>query len=94
MTMSCPPLSKTVVSQTCHIFTLIKLNYVGARLCYLPPNSPHYNPATKALQAVQISLQHQDDIVCEEFTMSLIELAVLSINAHDALSWIFDSGYT
>jgi hypothetical protein len=93
MTTSSPSLSKTAVSQSLIVMP-IKLNYIGARLCYLPSNSPHYNPATQALHALKISLQDQDDDVCEEFTLSLIELAVLSINAHDARSWIFDSGYT
>lgn len=69
--------------------------FAGAKLIYLPPYSPDFNPIEQAFHSVKAWLRrHEADAVCPEARPWLIQQAALSITVEDAEAWILNSGYS
>ena len=67
----------------------------GAKLIYLPPYSPDFNPIEQALHSVKAWLQrHEAEAVLPEAHPWLIQQAAMSITVADAEGWIINSGYS
>jgi len=71
------------------------LNYItGARLVYLPPYSPDYNPIKEAFSAIKAFLRRQEkNFTGPEQIPWLVNQAIAAISADDALGWFSDCGY-
>ena len=82
-----------------HNFSLYVLIYIevaaGARLIYLPPYSPDFNPIEQAFHSVKAWLRrHEAEAVVPEARPWLIQQAAMSITVEDAEGWIMNSGYS
>ena len=68
---------------------------IGAKLIYLPPYSPDYNPIEQAFHSIKAWLRcYEADAVQPEVRPWLIQQASLSITVEDAEGWILNSGYS
>lgn len=66
----------------------------GARLIYLPPYSPDFNPIEEAFSAIKAWLRrHEDEYDSPEKLPWLIHQAIDSVTASDAIGWFRDCGY-
>jgi transposase len=69
--------------------------YTGAKLIYLPPYSPDFNPIEQAFHSVKAWLQrHEAMTILPEACPWLIQKVALSITVEDAEAWILNSGYS
>lgn len=67
----------------------------GAKLIYLPPYSPDFNPIEQAFHSVKAWLRrHEAEAVLPEARPWLIQQAAMSITVADAEGWIINSGYS
>jgi len=67
---------------------------LGARLIYLPPYSPDFNPIEEAFSAIKAFLRrHEDHFTSDTQLEYLIYLATSSITSDDAIGWFADCGY-
>jgi len=67
----------------------------GAKLIYLPPYSPDFNPIEQAFHSVKAWLRrHEAEAVLPEARPWLIQQATMSVTAEDAEGWILNSGYS
>lgn len=65
-----------------------------ARLIYLPPYSPDFNPIEEAFSAIKAWLKRNEGLMTgTEQLPWLVHQAVFSITAEDALGWFDDCGY-
>ena len=81
-----------MVRHRCTIHWHILISKLGARLFYLPIDSPHFNPLSQAFDTIREGISNYDG----GLTLSkqeLIEQAAHSITAEMAHSWILDCGY-
>src|SRR6266852_5715157 len=63
----------------------------GAKLIYLPPYSPDFNPIKQAFHSVKAWLRrHEAQAILPEAHTA----AALSITVEDAEGWILNSGYS
>src|SRR6202790_5491219 len=82
-----------------HNFSLYVLIYIevaaGAKLIYLPPYSPDFNPSEQAFHSVKAWLRrHEVEAINPQTRPWLIHQAALSITIEDAEGWIINSGYS
>ena len=69
-------------------------NFVGARLVYLPPYSPDFNPIEEPFSAIKASLRRNEyRFTNDEELPLLIHQAASEISADDAIGWFGDCGY-
>jgi transposase len=67
---------------------------IGARLVYLPPYSPDFNPIEEAFSAIKAWLRrHEHEYIGAETLPYLIHLASACISENDARGWFGDCGY-
>lgn len=67
----------------------------GAKLIYLPPYSPDYNPIEQAFHSIKAWLRrHEAEAVRPEVRPWLIHQAVASVTAESAEGWILNCGYS
>jgi hypothetical protein len=67
---------------------------VGARLIFLPPYSPDFNPIEEAFSAIKAFLRrHEAYFTGPDQVPWLVNKAVMNISAEDALGWFSDCGY-
>jgi transposase len=67
----------------------------GAKLIYLPPYLPDFNPIEQAFHSVKAWLRrHEAEAIIPEARPWLIQQAALSITVKDAEGWILNSGYS
>ena len=67
----------------------------GAKLIYLPPYSPDFNPIEQAFHSLKAWLRrHEADAINPQTRPWLIHQASLSITIEDAEGWIINSGYS
>jgi DDE superfamily endonuclease len=80
----------------CVAFKLICAEEVtGAKLIYLPPYSPDFNPIEQAFRSIKAWLRrHKAEAVLPETQPWLIQQAVMSVTVEDAEGWIINSGYS
>jgi transposase len=72
----------------------LSLQVVGAKLIYLPPYSPDYNPIEQAFSSIKAWLRrHEDQAVLAEERPWLIHEAIDAVTADDARGWISNCGY-
>lgn len=65
-----------------------------ARLVYLPPYSPDFNPIEEAFSAMKAWLRHNEGMMTgEEQIPWLVFQASSAIMSDDALGWFADCGY-
>jgi hypothetical protein len=65
-----------------------------AKLIYLPPYSPDYNPIEQTFSSIKAWLRrHEAEALRPEARPWLIHQAALSVTAEDALGWILNCGY-
>lgn len=70
------------------------LIFLGARLIYLPPYSPDYNPIEQAFHSIKAWLRrHESQAVSPEVRPWLIHQARLAITEDMAIGWIENCGY-
>jgi transposase len=68
---------------------------LGAKLIYLPPYSPDFNPIEQAFHSLKSWLRrHEAQAINPECRPWLIHQAILSISVEDAEGWIGNSGYS
>ncbi|KAJ3503155.1 hypothetical protein NMY22_g18348 [Coprinellus aureogranulatus] len=66
----------------------------GARLIYLPPYSPDFNPIEEAFSAIKAFLRREEaNFTSPDQIPWLVTQAVASVSAEDALGWFYDCGY-
>jgi hypothetical protein len=75
---------------------LIYLQLVaGAKLIYLPPYSPDFNPIEQAFHSIKAWLRrHEAEAIRPEVRPWLIHQAVASVSAESAEGWILNCGYS
>jgi transposase len=67
---------------------------LGAKLIYLPPYSPDFNPIEQAFHSLKAWLRrHEAEAINAEVRPWLIHRASLSITPENALGWIKNCGY-
>lgn len=67
----------------------------GAKLIYLPPYSPDFNPIEQAFHSVKAWLRrHEAEAILPQARPWLIQQAAMSITVEDAEGWIINSGYS
>jgi len=68
---------------------------IGAKLVYLPPYSPDFNPIEQAFHSIKAWLRrHEAEATLPEVRPWLIQQAAMSVTAKDAEGWIFNCGYS
>ncbi|ELU42805.1 transposase domain-containing protein [Rhizoctonia solani AG-1 IA] len=68
---------------------------LGAKLCYLPPYSPDFNPIEEAFSKAKSWLRrHNTQLIEPAQHPWLIHQAMLSITPDNALGWIENCGYS
>jgi|SRR5882762_783746 len=68
---------------------------IGAKLIYLPPYLPDYNPIEQAFHSIKAWLCcHEADAVQPEVCPWLTQQASLSITVEDVEGWILNSGHS
>jgi hypothetical protein len=66
----------------------------GAKLIYLPPYSPDYNPIEQTFSAVKAWLRrHEADAINPDVRPWLIHQACSAVTAESAAGWILNCGY-
>ena len=69
--------------------------FQGARLIYLPPYSPDFNPIEQAFHSIKAWLRrHEAEAVNADARPWLIHQATSSITVEDAVGWIENCGYS
>ena len=72
----------------------VGVSYAGARLIYLPPYSPDFNPIEEAFSTIKASLKRNEHYFTgPEQIPYLVSLVVNKITAEDALGWFADCDY-
>ena len=72
----------------------IILSHLGGCLIYLPLYSPDYNPIEEAFSVIKAFLRrHESHFAGSEQIPWLVNWAIASITADDALGWFSDCGY-
>jgi transposase len=71
----------------------VAINACGARVEYLPPYSPDYNPIEKCWSKIKTALRRAKARTVDELMQALKE-ALLTISAADARAWFVYCGYT
>ena len=67
----------------------------GAKLIYLPPYSPDFNPIEQTFHSIKAWLRrHEAEAVRPEVRPWLIHQAVASVSAESAEGWILNCGYS
>lgn len=67
----------------------------GARLIYLPPYLPDFNPIEQAFSSVKAWLRrHEREALTPEMRPWLIHQAIMSVSPEDAEGWITNCGYS
>ena len=67
----------------------------GAKLIYLPPYSPDFNPIEQVFHSLKAWLwSHEAQAVLPQVHPWLIQQAAMSITVEDAEGWILNSGYS
>jgi hypothetical protein len=70
-------------------------SFSGAKLIYLPPYSPDYNPIEQAFHSIKAWLRrHESQAVSPAVRPWLIHQARLAITEDMAIGWIENCGYT
>jgi len=78
----------------CTFLLYLIVIWTGAKLIYLPPYSPDYNPIEQGFSAIKAWLRrHEADAVHPKVRPWLIQQAVLSITSDNAEGWIANCGY-
>ena len=73
----------------------LKLVLLGAKLIYLPPYSPDFNPIEQAFHSMKAWLrQHEVEAINPQVRPWLIHQATMSITTHDVEGWIINLGYS
>ncbi|KAG6805064.1 hypothetical protein H0H92_000910, partial [Tricholoma furcatifolium] len=69
---------------------LLKMNaIIGAKLVYLPPYSPDFNPIEQMFHTIKAWLRrHEAQVINPAARPWLIQQASLSVNAEKAQGWI------
>jgi len=68
---------------------------VGAKLIYLPPYSPDFNPIEQTFHSIKAWLRrHEAEAVAPEARPWLIHQAALSVSPESAAGWIVNCGYS
>jgi transposase len=68
---------------------------VGAKLIYLPPYSPDFNPIEQAFHSIKAWLRrHEAQALNPAVRPWLIHQATASITGEDAEGWIVNCGYS
>jgi transposase len=70
----------------------IAINACGARVAYLPPYSPDYNPIEKCWSKIKTALRRAKARTVDELLKALKE-ALLTIRTEDARAWFAYCGY-
>jgi len=65
----------------------------GAKVLFLPPYSPEYNPIEQAWAKIKQMLRRLTTLSRDTFEKAL-NLAINAISPHDFLSWALFAGYT
>jgi len=77
------------------VFSDITLYSSGAKLIYLPPYSPDYNPIEQAFHTIKSWLRRREaQAVSPEVRPWLIHQARLAITDEMAIGWIENCGYS
>jgi hypothetical protein len=67
----------------------------GAKLVYLPPYSPDFNPIEQAFHSIKAWLRrHEAQVILPEVRPWLIEQAAMAVTPEDAEGWIINCGYS
>jgi len=67
----------------------------GAKLIYLPPYSPDFNPIEQTFHSIKAWLwRHEAEAIRPEVRPWLIHQAVASVSAESAEGWILNCGYS
>lgn len=67
---------------------------LGAKLIYLPPYSPDYNPIEEAFSALKAFLrQHEDYASTDDSRVRLIKEGLATMRRDDIEGWFRHSGY-
>ena len=78
----------------CPTLILMKIHHLGARLIYLPPYSPDFNPIEEAFSFIKGWLRHHETKYTNANQLPwLIEGAIREITRDVSLSWFMDCGY-
>ena len=73
---------------------LAEVYYLGARLIYLPPYSPDFNPIEEAFSFIKGWLRrHETEYTNADQLPRLIDGAIEEITREISLSWFADCGY-
>jgi hypothetical protein len=84
-----------VVSTPHALFRSFTQVLLGAKLIYLPPYSPDFNPIEQAFHSIKAWLRrHEAEAVNPEQRPWLIHQAALSVTVEDAEGFILNSGYS
>jgi len=76
------------------LLILVVSQMIGARLIYLPPYSPDFNPIEEAFSSIKASLRRNEMYFTgTERIPWLVNQAIASISEEDALGWFADCGY-
>jgi hypothetical protein len=86
----------SVVSEVLYIIQLHSLTtFAGAKLIYLPPYSPDFNPIEQTFHSIKAWLRrHEAEAARPEVRPWLIHQAVESVSAESAEGWILNCGYS
>lgn len=69
--------------------------FLGAKLCYIPPYSPDFNPIEEAFSSMKAWLRRHDSRTIQpEARPWLIHQALMAITPEDACEWISNCGYS
>jgi len=83
-----------VIGLKLQLLILIDSQIIGARLIYLPPYSPDFNPIEEAFSSIKATLRRNERYFTgTEQIPWLVNQAIASISAEDALGWFADCGY-
>lgn len=68
--------------------------FIGAKLIYLPPYLPDYNPIEQAFSFIKAWLRHHEDqtVLSEERPWIIFE-ATHAVTVDNACGWISNCGY-
>lgn len=68
--------------------------YLGAKLIYLPPYSPDFNPIKQGFHSLKSWLRcHEAEVINSAVRPWLIHRAIQSVTAEDAVGFITNCGY-
>ena len=71
------------------------MTFAGAKLIYLPPYSPDFNPIEQTFHSIKAWLRrHEAEAARPEVRPWLIHQAVEYVSAESAVGWILNCGYS